>query len=488
MFRNQYLITKNPVINSTDFYTHSDKDIYIHKSVPFAKVEINDSFIGMIRTALNPSDIELKNENILSGIDSQSNSLTEIINFTSNLTGRFIVYCRIKNKRYVFGDAFNSKQVYYYLNENKFFISSSEKLILYDNNEELETREQFTSFINSYAFKSTEHSLYGERSLDKRIKKLLPNHYLDLTTEKISRIDYTAFSNDLSYKELVKYCSFLLSNTYDALSHRNENLIQPLTAGWDSRLLLAASKNVTSNIKYYVFNPSKHTSEIHQDVDISNKLAKKNNLNFQVFHTNRLDATFVQEFNKNHLLPRIMDKTAEIQYLQNNFQNSTINLNGNGGEVLRKYYGTGTSNVTLSDLILLTKYSNSDIFKEELDKWLYYARTFSYSTNIPILDLFYWEQRMGHWGALYPFELDLAMEQVSPFNNRNFIYTALTAHPSKLKGLQYTLFKDIIKFLWPELLLEPINPKDSYLKNIIKSKTRLRLLIQKMTTHYGNEE
>ena len=286
----------------------------------------------------------------------------------------------------------------------------------------------------------------------------------------------------------MKYCSFLLSNTYDALSHRNENLIQPLTAGWDSRLLLAASKNVTSNIKYYVFNPSKHTSEIHQDVDISNKLAKKNNLNFQVFHTNRLDATFVQEFNKNHLLPRIMDKTAEIQYLQNNFQNSTINLNGNGGEVLRKYYGTGTSNITLSDLILLTKYSNSDIFKEELDKWLYNARTFSYSTNIPILDLFYWEQRMGHWGALYPFELDLAMEQVSPFNNRNFIYTALTAHPSKLKGLRYTLFEDIIKFLWPELLLEPINPKDSYLKNIIKSKTRLRLFVQKMTTNYENEE
>jgi hypothetical protein len=81
---------------------------------------------------------------------------------------------------------------------------------------------------------------------------------------------------------------------------------------------------------------------------------------------------------------------------------------------------------------------------------------------------------MGNWGALAPFEQDIAIEEISPFNNRSLIATLLKVHPSKRKAPNYELFRKLIQALWSDTLLEPINPGENLLKNIIKEKTLIR--------------
>jgi hypothetical protein len=123
--------------------------------------------------------------------------------------------------------------------------------------------------------------------------------------------------------------------------------------------------------------------------------------------------------------------------------------------------------------------------REAIDLWFVGAESFCRDYNIPILDLFYWEQRMGHWGSQYPQEQDIAIEELSPFNNRNLLLSLLRVPSSERASPDYSFFRKLIGELWPEALAEPINPGNAgdYLKSVVKrhSVTRYYASILKST-------
>ncbi|MBJ3793540.1 hypothetical protein I8J38_34180, partial [Bacillus sp. OA1] len=104
-----------------------------------------------------------------------------------------------------------------------------------------------------------------------------------------------------------------------------------------------------------------------------------------------------------------------------------------------------------------------------------------------ILDLFYWEQRMGNWGTMYQAEQDIAIEEFCPFNNRRLLIALLKLEKEYRQGPEHIIYKKMINSLWPETLSEPINPLNfkaqvkkqilkmmpSSLKNKIKSTIRV---------------
>ena len=79
-------------------------------------------------------------------------------------------------------------------------------------------------------------------------------------------------------------------------------------------------------------------------------------------------------------------------------------------------------------------------------------------TGIPLIDLFYWEQRLGNWGSLYPFEQDIAIEENCPHTNKNLILSLFRIPIKKRSYPKCVFIYNLIKTLWPETLSEPINP------------------------------
>jgi hypothetical protein len=95
---------------------------------------------------------------------------------------------------------------------------------------------------------------------------------------------------------------------------------------------------------------------------------------------------------------------------------------------------------------------------EQVANWYNKTKTVSEASGIDILDLFYWEHRMGSWQAQSQLEWDIVQEAYTPFNHRGLLETMLST-PSRYRcAPDYSLYKEICKLLWPRVLEEPINP------------------------------
>jgi hypothetical protein len=104
--------------------------------------------------------------------------------------------------------------------------------------------------------------------------------------------------------------------------------------------------------------------------------------------------------------------------------------------------------------------------ESQLDKWINENSELFKESKLNIYDMFYWEQRMGNWGAQFPAELDISIEQFSPFNNRLLITTMLSVDEKFRVFPKYTLYYQIIRKLWEETLQQPIGVES--FKNKIK--------------------
>ena len=92
--------------------------------------------------------------------------------------------------------------------------------------------------------------------------------------------------------------------------------------------------------------------------------------------------------------------------------------------------------------------------------------------NIPLDNLFYWEQRCGNWAAMCQMEFDTAWNDIfTPFNCRNLLLDILSVDERYRKRPNHLLYRKIMKKLWPEVLKFPINPHTRYK---YKNKTKLR--------------
>jgi hypothetical protein len=88
-----------------------------------------------------------------------------------------------------------------------------------------------------------------------------------------------------------------------------------------------------------------------------------------------------------------------------------------------------------------------------------------------ILDLFYWEHRMGSWQAQSQLEWDIVQEAYTPFNHRGLLELMLCV-PAELRSApNYPMYRMMMEALWPEVMGHPVNPSTvkQRLVNILRS-------------------
>lgn len=475
-YQNQYLITSKLTTLHEEFITYKFGSYYIyaHTSLSVIIKEKKTKRIALIGIAIDPVNPMWEEREILNNILDNTEDFSEFSKSISALTGRFVSLYSDTNNTKVVGDACHLRRICYGKYEHDFIITSSPKLFLDTFKLEHKISEEKADLIHNQVFNRRDNAWYGYETIEDRLLKLLPNHYLIVEDLEAKRLP--AFRFNWSEEEALQQIVEILENTYLSLSLRFR-LMQPLTAGWESRLLLAASKNVRNQIQYYVF-ASDHE---FQDARIPLKLSEKIDINFKVINTTReFDPEFLKNFKAHHILPRITNKTKDIQYhyLHHRYEN-TINLTGNVGDLISLVYGySRTKNPYIFKS--LTSYRGITYVDNQINEWLDSAKKYSSENRINVADLYYWEQRMGHWGSQYPSEQDIAFDEIAPLNNRTLLVTLLDMQYKRRRDSRKKLIADLITIMWPELLSFSINPDYSKLNKISSGNIYLRVLRAKL--------
>jgi hypothetical protein len=140
-----------------------------------------------------------------------------------------------------------------------------------------------------------------------------------------------------------------------------------------------------------------------------------------------------------------------LEYVRDRFH-----LTGITSELSRCFYyknGQHPVKITGDELIRRSGFNGNPVAKQGIEKWLDKAPS---NSNMNLLDLFYWEHRLGVWGSCGFTLREAVIDQIAPMNCREFIQLGL-AVDVKNRIKPYMLIRDIINRTDPELLNYPFN-------------------------------
>ena len=184
-----------------------------------------------------------------------------------------------------------------------------------------------------------------------------------------------------------------------------------------------------------------------------------------------------------------VDDWGYIAYgMYKTYDEKLTTVKGNCIEIGRcTYYKTGEhpKKLTVNDLLQRQYHWNQiDFIADGLKKWLNVIGDERKNMGYKVWDLFYWEHRVGGWQAQSQLEWDIVQEAFTPFNNRELIDLMLRVDDIHKIKPNFTLFTNLIKGMWPELLKYPINPKSfhrnafNFVKMIVRKIGLYTLLVK----------
>jgi hypothetical protein len=482
MFDGQFLVGPRDFTAHGTFRQYDLWDCYrlaVHPSLEVSIENFDGARVVLIGLAFDASDASALHGAIARKLgQSASVSLEALLHATDTLAGRWVVLARTKTGTAVFSDPCGFRRIFYTPTDQGLWIGSSPTIIRSQIDLELDMADDVRQFLADSRLAKREYAWVGERTIYARCKALLPNHYVDFRSGRSVRF----FPRDPIAPQLdtqvAPRAAFLLKGAIEAAS-RHSKVVLPVTAGLDSRLLLAASRSIkdSGRITYYIDRMG-IIGPRHPDIRVPQALAARLGINFEVRNSATVPPDwFMQLLKTNVGNARDLPKTRMIysKYLSGDRR---LNINGNGSEICRgrsseacrsSFHAFGRSSrnsVTGAELAASLGYRAAPYVVAELEKWLVDAQEACSTSGMEILDLFYWEQRMGLWGAQFPAEQDLACDEISPFNCRAWLVEMLSVDIRRRMRPDYSLYRDMMNLLWPEVLAEPINPLEFSVRGV----------------------
>ena len=453
---NQYFITNdvNVSFEIADFNLNSidDYKIFSHNNLKVNCFEFEENEIIILGDIYDSFNAGCSIGDI-GHVLVKSRTLGDLLQMLDKYTGRFVVFSKLNNTHHIVSDFFCQRQVFYRFNEDKFYASSSDKLLLDSLHLELEVDDKKKHLRTSnYFLKIHEHWFLDNTDWDHRFNKLLPNHFLNINKSEVLRIPiYASLLSDK--KTFEKEFLAVLKNSIEAYSNRYK-LMLGLTSGYDSRLLMTSSFTLKNLIKYFTF--SRKDTYVKRDVAIAKKLSDRYGLDYSEIIVNDLSKEFKSEFESQFLVPRILDKTKNIQWFKNQALEKTANISGFGGELIRGFYHEENFK-NIESICKTIEYELNQSNKDAIDSWLESARTYVDKNNLLISDLFYLEVRLGKWGNKMVHEMDFAsVEEFTPYNNRYLLFSLLLNYNADERK---TIILNLLEQSLEGITDIPINPK-----------------------------
>ncbi len=461
-FRRQFLFGPEAYAPNVAWNVHRFDDwlfLSAHRDVESLILSSAGRTIGLVGYLIDSAIPAASSEEILKRMLDESSSADDLFRRADALSGRWVLLYKDATECAVFTDPCGFRQVYYAEAGGTFWCGSQPEIIRQVAGLKKTADSRLKSFLASEGYRRQESAWVGAGTIYDRCSHLLPNHFLCLRRREAMRFYPRSPLPAMDTANAVEEASRILRGSIEGMALRAP-LMLPVTAGYDSRVLLAASRNVKERVVYYVDRMGMHGEE-HPDVAVPTALARILGLRFTVLDSAETVPRWFARLNcMNVTRARNLPKTRMI-YAHYKSGTAAVNVNGNASEICRNFFDKKRTldqrGLSAADLSRLLFHQETDFAVTELDIWLKDARGALESGYEP-LDMLYWEQRLGNWGAHFPAEQDIAIEEFSPFNNRRLISLLLTCPAHLRVAPDYELYRQMIGKLWPEALCVPFNP------------------------------
>ncbi len=309
------------------------------------------------------------------------------------------------------------------------------------------------------------------------VERLLVNHYLDLDTWR--QVRHWPCGDIPPANDPNAQCRLIAASTKAAiatLATADDPLACSLTAGNETRLLLAASKDLRDRITFVTIDAPETALDVHRARDLAQRFALKHSL-----------------------LPLVVaERTARAEWhARTGHCNGGLNwrthpsvwplepyaylLIGLGGEVGRGFYWRATDQsdlaITADLLVARTGLAPLPRLRDAVARWLAGLPT---RDPFQILDLFYLENRMGPWAFAQSYA-NPRVRQVSPMISRRVFEAMLSLPPEWRRSNR--MMRETIAVSWPELLEAPINRWGDHrdlTSKLLRAVRRPQLIVRKL--------
>lgn len=455
-YRNQYLLTPSsiecPFLHNR-FKVGGEYVFYTHKDLVVNSVDQEDVKLILLGDLFDYISPEKNNEEILKDlIDYEFDSLLEAI---GRYTGRYVIIHLKGDKLNLAHDQMASRKVYYSNSQGKVWMGSQAHLLAKVLGFEKTNKPELLSYYSSQEFVRLNHANIGDLTLYDEIRQLMPNHFLEVNGMKVSRYWPKAKIEKRPLKEVTIECAKMIEGYMASITRRYEVMI-PVTAGKDSRIMLAASKRFKDRVYYYINKPE-NLAYNNPDITVPRRLLADLNLDFNIqVPSSEVD----EEFKKVYFYNNEYASTEFLPIIYNYYTKfpNKINLPGLWAAAGMAAYKSKKIKKTGRRLAQLNHVDHYSFAIKYYDDWIAKRQYLFQSLKFEMIDLFYMEEGLANWGTQIQTEKDVAQEEINLFNSRDLVTLFLSVKPKFISTPYFKLHIGIIKLLWPEVLKIPINP------------------------------
>ncbi|MCP4310817.1 MAG: hypothetical protein GY790_06105 [Bacteroidetes bacterium] len=456
MFRRQYLLVPEdidcPFLHKT-IQVGESYTLYIHKDLVVSNLVSEGRQLILLGDMF---DHEMPGKNNLDILkDLSGTGFEQFSESLAKYSGRFVIIRIDLSGILLFHDATASRKIFFGESKGKNWFGSQPYLLSLTMGLQETTNPSKLAYYQSDDFIRLNCSNIGETTLYDEISQLRPNHYLNLHTLEIRRY----WPNQTTYfrprKEIAIQLAEMFTGYMKSITNRYDIML-PVTAGKDSRMLLAATKGHSDSIYYYV-NKDMSMHETHPDIRIPRKLLQDVGLEF---HVHSLQPVEDEEFRSVYFQNNPYASEFFLPHVYNYYKehSNKVNIPGNivGRNFGKNYFNK--RNITAESFAKYYGVNRYDHSIKSYNDWLEEAFPVCKRYRIDINTLFYLEERLFNWGGQIQLEKDIATEDYNLFNSRLIIEKFLSVKSRYATLPVQPLQRQIIKILWPELMNQPINP------------------------------
>jgi hypothetical protein len=288
------------------------------------------------------------------------------------------------------------------------------------------------------------------------IDRLLPNHYLDLGNwQGVRHWPKKPLHGEASAAEAAATIATITKRNIRAVVSSTPTYLR-LTAGQDSRMLLACARGVADRVELLTLPIPDDGASI--DVDTARRIARWSRLRHIVpkFETPKQEDLDEYMFRISYGTGEYRGWQAATMFKRVNPAYAQLDGGVGGLERIGEVLDPGEtkfSKITPERLICRCQAPHSTLTLSTIKQWL---ETVPVDNAFHILDLFEIEQRLGCWAGVWSYaECDGPGFVLFPMCHREIIERMMTL-PADVR-ISGTLMKQIIEAEWPELLAWPFN-------------------------------
>lgn len=460
LYRRQFLLTRKPIPELDGWQRENIGGYVLHAHPDLQLTVMSDgnrkaALLGYFFDTTNP---QASNVDILGSILRVAPTFDQLVAALKPYAGCYALLWLEGSRLKVIHDALALREVYYCEKENLVVCGSQPKILQRFASPAIvdSTNPDVQDFVKNHLPMVRDGRLWpGDGTRYEGVKHLLPNHYLEVAKQASHRYWPNAPLKSLSLEEAVSRSAAFLRGALKAAAHR-QKLMMAVTAGFDSRTLLAASKDLKDSV-YFFINQHKRLSDDSNDIRVPREIFKGIDVPFHIhkFSTEVSD-TFRKTFyeNSEYAHEAILPAIYNVYYKQHSEKMNILGV----GEVGRTKFFADTTPITSYYMAYMLCYRKSKYAVAECQKWIDQSESIARKCGLNPLGLFWWEVLLGTWGSVGNAESDIAIEEFDPFCSHYLYETFLSLDVKYRTPRDNVLFRELIRHMWPELLRIPVNP------------------------------